>query len=78
MRLATLHYGTTYQFTVYNKDVRAALKDNRGHRIFGDHWADVQIYEVVADNEVEARGLIDERYPPEDGFVAEILSPANS
>lgn len=77
MHLAKLHTGMQFQFTVYNKDVRAALKDNTGHRIYGDHWADVQVYEVFADDEAEARDLIDRRYPPEDGFVSEILSPAN-
>jgi hypothetical protein len=77
MRLAKLQDGMIFQFTVYNKDVRAALKDNTGHRIFGDHWADVQIYEIVAADETAARTMIDERYPPDDGFVAEILAPAN-
>ena len=58
-----------FEFSVYNKDVRDALKENRSHSIYGDHWADAQIQDVVAADEDEAMRRIAERYPPEKGFI---------
>ena len=64
----------SFEFTLYNRDVRAAVKDNQSHDILGDHWADVQIHDVHAHDETEAKTLIAKRYPPEMGFVVEGLS----
>ena len=59
---------------LYNRDVRAAVKDNRSHALYGDHWADVQVQDVMAESEDQARRLISSRYPPEEGFVVQQLS----
>ena len=73
-----LQYATNgrkaFEVTLYNKDVRAAVKDNESHVIYGDHWADAQIQDVMASDEVEALNLIDMRYPREEGFVVQNLS----
>ena len=52
-----------FEVTLYNKDVRAAVKENQSHMIYGDHWADAQIQDVMACDEVEALSLIGRRYP---------------
>jgi hypothetical protein len=67
--------GKPFTFSIYNSKVRAAVKENQSHLLLGDHWADSQVHEVVARNESEALSMIAERYPPEDGFVVETLSP---
>ena len=60
-----------YEVSVYNKDVRSLVKQNQRHCYFDDQWADVQVRDVVARNESEARTLIAERFPAKDGFVVE-------
>lgn len=49
------------------------VKENLSHSYFDDYWADVQVRDVVARDEDEARFLIAERFPPEDGFVIQEL-----
>lgn len=58
-----------FEVTIYNRDVRALVKENEHHREFGDRWAD-QMHQVVeaADAE-EAKAMAARRYPPEEGFV---------
>ena len=63
-----------YEVRIYNREVRAAVKDNESHSLFGDHWADSQIQDVTAKSEKEARFLISRRYPPEQGFVVQELA----
>ena len=63
-----------FEVTLYNKDVRAAVKENQSHVIYGDHWADAQIQDVAASDEVEALNLIDMRYPKNEGFVVQKLA----
>jgi len=65
---------TTYEVGLYNRDVRAAVKGNESHFFFGDHWADLQVQDVLAQNEEEARELISKKYPPEEGFVVQHLT----
>ncbi len=62
-----------FEVTLYNRDVRSAVKDNKSHLIYGDHWADNQIQDVEAANETEALSTILKRYPPEEGFVVECM-----
>lgn len=68
----TPHNGShVYEVAVYNKDVRALVKENQSHDYFEDHWADLQVRDVIAENESEAMGVAEERFPPGDGFVIE-------
>lgn len=60
---------------IYNKDVRAAVKENRSHTKYRDEWADVQVHEVSAADEKEARARMQKRYRPENGFVIESVLP---
>ena len=75
-----LQYNThdmqVFEVAIYNREVRAAVKANESHSVYGDHWADVQLHDVAAHDEAEARQLIAERYPPDEGFVVEELTPS--
>lgn len=65
-----------FKVALYNKKVRALVRQHRRHVCFGDRWAEVQSRDVVARDEAEALALISERYPPEDGFVVAQIAPA--
>jgi hypothetical protein len=58
-----------FEVSLYNREVRTLVRGNQGPSLFDAHWADVQVLDVVARDESEARRLIAERFPPEDGFV---------
>ena len=60
-----------YEVGIYNKEVRALVKENQSHSYYDDYWADVQVRDIIAHDETEARELIEKRFPPEDGFVIE-------
>ncbi len=64
-----------YLVKLYNKVVRALVKENQSHSLFEDHWADVHTHDVVAATEDEARRKIAQRFPPDDGFVIEQVMP---
>jgi hypothetical protein len=58
-----------YEVAIYNMDVRQLVTENRRHSYVDDRWAKPQTRNVVARDEAEARQLISERFPPEEGFV---------
>ena len=60
-----------FEVSIYNKEVRSLVKENQSHAYFDDQWADVQVCDVLAADEAEAMTVIQERYPPDDGFVVE-------
>jgi hypothetical protein len=60
-----------YEVSIYNRQVRAMLKENLHHHFFDDQWADIHIRNVTARNENEAKNVISERFPCEEGFVIE-------
>ena len=64
-----------YLVTFYNKVVRALVKDNLSHSFYEDHWADIHTQDVDAGSENEARTKLAKRFPPEDGFVIESVTP---
>ncbi len=67
-----------FEVSIYNKDVRSQVLDNRGHLCFDEQWADVRVRDVVARDENEARRLIAERFPPDDGFVITAVTPTTT
>ncbi len=52
MSAFTDHRQTVFEVELHNQAVRECVKENRSHEIFDDRWADVQIHEVAASNEV--------------------------
>ena len=60
-----------FEVSVYNREVRSLVKENQSHHYFDDQWADIQIRDVIAHDEIEAWKLIAERFPSDDGFIIE-------
>jgi hypothetical protein len=58
-----------FEVIIYNRQVRALLKENETHPDFGDRWADQMRQMVEAVDADEAKALAARRYPPEAGFV---------
>jgi len=64
-----------YEVALYNEQVRALVDKKRQHDYFSKHWANIQVRDVVARDEAEARTLIAERFPVEDGFIVKGIQP---
>ena len=67
-----------FEVSIYNEEVRSQVRDNQSHLYFDDQWADVRVRDVVAHDEAEARRLIAERFPPDDGFVITAVTPTTA
>ena len=67
-----------FEVSIYNKHVRAAIKNNQSHDIYDDRWADPQNQNVMALDEIQAMRLINLRYPKQEGFVVQKLSEYQS
>ena len=65
-----------FEIAVYNQEVRALVKENQSHSFFDDHWADTHLQDVLAKDELEARQLIEHRFPANDGFIVESVTIA--
>lgn len=64
-----------FEVSVFNREVRALVRDNQHHDVFDDGWADNQRREVIAVNEEEARDVISQRYPKDEGFEIAAVYP---
>ena len=58
-----------FEFAVYNAEVRQKVADGERHKRFTDDWTDLHYIEIEADNEEQARALVDFIYPSVQGFV---------
>ncbi len=58
-----------YEVVIYNRQVRALLKENESHPDYDDRWADLMRQTVEAADAEEAEAMAARRYPPEAGFV---------
>ena len=58
-----------FEITIYNKEVRQKVADDEHHRRFTDDWADMHYIEIEADNEEQARALVEVMHPCVQGFV---------
>ena len=58
-----------FEFSVYNAEVRQKVADGEHHNRFTDDWADMRYIEIEADNEEQARALIEVMHPSVQGFV---------
>jgi len=63
--------------TLYNKVVRAMVKENQTHSYYSDLWADIHTQDVTAADEDEARRKMTKRFPEKDGFVIESIKPVS-
>ncbi len=58
-----------FEFTVYNAEVRQKVADGEHHKRFADDWVDLRYIEIEADNEEQARALVEVMHPSVQGFV---------
>ncbi len=58
-----------FEFAVYNAEVRQKVADGERHSRFTDDWADLRYIEIEADNEEQARALVEVMHPSVQGFV---------
>lgn len=63
-----------FEVIIYNREVRALVKENGQHPAFSDRWADQIRQMVEAADAEEAKTLAASHYPPEDGFVIASVS----
>ena len=66
-----------FEVSIYNKEVRAMVKENQHHHFFDDQWADIHIRNVTARDEGEAVSIITKRFPAEDGFVIALVAESD-
>lgn len=69
--------GQVFLVTIYNRAVRALVKQNRSHTRYSDLWAEPRVQDVYAESEDEARDKAARRFPEEDGFVIENVERAH-
>ena len=62
-----------YRISIYNREVRSALKSNVDHYLYGDRWALAQGQDIAAISKDEALKKVEKRYPKLEGFVVESL-----
>ena len=58
-----------FEITIYNKEVREKVEAGERHKRFRDSWADFQYIEIRANNEDQARALVEKINPSDQGFV---------
>ncbi len=63
-----------FEIAIYNQEVRSLVKENQSHLFYEDHWADVQLQDVLAEDEQQAREMIENRFPATDGFIVESVN----
>lgn len=64
-----------FEVSLFNREVRALVRENQHHDVFDDDWASDQRREVIAVNEEEARDVISQRYPKDEGFEIAAVYP---
>jgi len=60
-----------FEVKLYNKHVRALLKENKTHDFYSDYWGDVRNHAILASNESAALNIINKKYPQSKGFVVQ-------
>jgi len=65
----------TFEIIVHNEQVRAKVREGEHHRTFSDDWGDTHYVEIKADDEGAAMHKARDKFPAEDGFVIEGISP---
>ncbi len=58
-----------FEVAVYNAEVRQKVANGEHHSRFTDDWADLRYIEIEADNEEQARSLVEVMHPSVQGFV---------
>ena len=76
--LTQIYKGTNiYRISIYNREVRSALKSNVDHYLYSDRWALAQGQDLSAISKDDDLKQIEKRYPKLSGFVVESLKQVN-
>ncbi len=59
----------TYEFSLYNSEVRKLVEIGEKHKQIDDSWADQRYIQVRAKSEEKARTEASRRYPERRGYV---------
>ena len=65
-----------YEVALYNENVRQMIKQGDKHEFLSDDWANINYLEITAEGEQEARSKASFKYPPDQGYVIESITPA--
>lgn len=60
-----------FEVSIFNRDVRACLKDNEDHPVYSERWCDPQKTILLARDEVDLASKVRAHFPVEAGFVVE-------
>ena len=63
-----------FEVKLYNKHVRALLKENKSHDFYSDYWGDVRNHSILASDESAALNIIDIKFPQSNGCVVQEFS----
>ncbi|MDP7668040.1 MAG: hypothetical protein QF738_08280 [Rhodospirillales bacterium] len=58
-----------FEVVLYNQMVRDRVEQGRHHRFLDDSWADLHHEEFEAEDENDARGKAERRFPKNVGYV---------
>lgn len=65
-----------YEVAVYNEKVRQMIKQGDKHEFLKDDWANINYLEISASGEQEARSKASSKFPADQGYVIESITPA--
>ena len=69
--------GKKFEVAIHNKEVRRLVREGEHHRQLRDTWGDTQYLTLTANDVVDARRKMLDRYPESRGFVIEHVTPAD-
>jgi hypothetical protein len=64
-----------FEVGVYNQEVVDLMAKGMRHKHLKDDWAENQYFQIVAESADAARRKIQQRYPPENGYVIASVEP---
>lgn len=60
---------STFEFSLYNSEVRDLVNNGESHRNFDDSWAEQRYVQISAPDEKSARKELEKRFPRNKNFV---------
>ncbi len=59
-----------FSFSIFNKSVQDALKENQEHPLISERWAKPCDFDIEADDLDQAAEKVERKYPASMGFVS--------
>lgn len=60
---------STFEFSLYNSEVRDLVNNGETHNNYDDNWGEQRYVQIEAIDEQRARKELEKRYPQKKGFV---------